>query len=124
MNGVQNHPVAQYLETHCRLPYWSQAMGVIGVLEEMGMLKEDAYGPPPKGKVIGIKVDLKKLVKLIKQLFQKKNKKCTYCGLPLKYSEKWETWLCPICDGCKQFKCLDPECKFCKGLPERSSDRK
>jgi len=33
------------------------------------------YPPSPKDKVIGIKVDLKKLIKLIKQLFQKKSKK-------------------------------------------------
>ena len=33
------------------------------------------YPPPPKDKVIGIKVDIKKVVKWIKQLFQKNKKK-------------------------------------------------
>ena len=76
MNDIQNHPVAKYLEEHHRLPYWSQAMGVIGVLEEMGMITEDPYGPPPKDKIVTVKVDVLKLFRLLRKWIKRKDKRC------------------------------------------------
>jgi len=76
MSDINDHPVTRYLIEHDRLPAWSKAMGVIGVLEEMGMLTEDAYGPPPKDKIVTVKVDVFKLFRLLRKWMKRKDKRC------------------------------------------------
>jgi len=74
---IHNHPVALYLEEHHRAPYWSQAMGVIGVLEEMGCISNDPYGPPPKDRdPVVVKFNIGKIAALIRKWLRKKEERC------------------------------------------------
>ena len=70
MSDINDHPVTRYLIEHDRLPAWSK------VLEEMGMLTEDAYGPPPKDKIVTVKVDVFKLFRLLRKWMKRKDKRC------------------------------------------------
>ena len=42
-----------------------------------------------------------------------------HLGCELKYSRKWDAYLCVNCDEWAEPKCKDADCEFCAERPDR-----
>jgi predicted RNA-binding Zn-ribbon protein involved in translation (DUF1610 family) len=41
------------------------------------------------------------------------------CGHRLDYSEKYDSYFCPVCNIWTEKKCSDENCVFCKDKPDK-----
>ena len=50
------------------------------------------------------------------------NNYCKTCGSEIKYSNKFDSFYCELCNKWLEKTCNDPSCEFCSSRPSKPSE--